>query len=270
MSRRARKQLISGVLGGATYSPDAQAFFARLATQPTPSRKTLYNNLFISLRSSGVLSKLDILWIAGADSATTRTNLVQASFGLTAVASPSFTADRGFTSDGVSSYLDSGFTPSTAGGNYSQNSASAGTWALTAPDANKTCGANTGGTGAAFLRPYQGAAHNDFNSVANANTSDSTLGAGGAGFAAYSRTLAASYKQYFSGVSVGTISRVSTGNPSAKFFFCASSDNLNAVNAPTTGQIAMGFVGGGLSDAEVLSLYNAASAYLVGVGAVFF
>jgi len=250
------------------YDPAALAFFARLTTPPTTARKAAYNTVFVSLRSASLLTgKLDLLWLAGADSQATRQNLIQDAYNLTAVASPAFVADRGYTSDGTTSYLDSNFTPSTAGGNFQQNSLSLGAWGRTVGNTGKTCGANTGGTGSAFIRPFNGAGSSDFNSVANAAISDTTAGQGGTGLAAGARAASGTHRQYRNGSLVASPARASTANAAAKLFFCASSDNTNAVNLPSTSQIAAGFAGGNLTDAEMTSLYSIINTYLTQIGA---
>ena len=116
----------------AAYSPQARALFARLATQPAPARAAAYDAVIRALLAAGVWSKLDALYLlAAADAATALTNLKQSSYGLTAVNSPAFTADRGYTGNGTTQYLNPGFTPSTAGGKLVQNSASIFWWTCT-------------------------------------------------------------------------------------------------------------------------------------------
>jgi hypothetical protein len=116
--------------GGGSYDPDALAFFERLTTPPTDERKALYNALIVDLKTAGVWEKLDALYIlAAADAQAARQNLTQDAYNLTAVGSPMFTADRGYTGDGVGAYLAPGFNPTTAPSpKYTQNSASIFTW----------------------------------------------------------------------------------------------------------------------------------------------
>jgi hypothetical protein len=116
----------------AAYCPQARALFARLATPPAPARAAAYDAMIRALLAAGVWSKLDALYLlAAADAATALTNLKQSSYGLTAVNSPAFTADRGYTGNGTTQYLNPGFTPSTASGQYTQNSASIFWWMRT-------------------------------------------------------------------------------------------------------------------------------------------
>lgn len=113
-----------------TYSPEAQAFFDRLATDPTPARKAIYNTFIQALVYAGVWTKLDAMYLfAAADSATARTNLISASYGCTITGSPTFVADAGFTgTNAQTAYLESGYDISSAGGNYARNNSSLFVW----------------------------------------------------------------------------------------------------------------------------------------------
>lgn len=113
---------------GPAYDPDALAFFTRLTNQPTDARKKLYSDLIVSLKTAGVWGKLDALYIlAAADAQAARQNLVANAFNLTASGSPTFTTDRGYTGDGVASYLDTSANRA-ALTNYSRDNASLFVW----------------------------------------------------------------------------------------------------------------------------------------------
>lgn len=72
------------------------------------------------------LGKMDRLWIHGlSDSIAARTSFVNPnSTMITAVNSPTFTANIGFTGNGSTSYLNTNFNPATHGVNYTLNNAS--------------------------------------------------------------------------------------------------------------------------------------------------
>ena len=115
--------------------PNTVAFLARLATQPNAARIAAYDALITLLDYSGVWAKLDGLYcLAAADSPTSLTNLIQASFGASAVGPMTFTVDVGYAGDNtVNSYLETGFDPTVGTPNYSQNSASLGGWKSNTP-----------------------------------------------------------------------------------------------------------------------------------------
>lgn len=108
-------------------SPTSQQFFDRLLTPPTVVREALYSDLINSLVSTGVWSKLDVLYLfAATDIGTALVNLVSGKYQafLTLLNNlPSFVADRGFTGANLS-LIESGFSPSTAtAANYQLNDA---------------------------------------------------------------------------------------------------------------------------------------------------
>lgn len=109
------------------FAPQSTAFFARLASQPDAATKARYDTMIRAIVASGAWTLLDFLSIyAAADSATALTNLVQASYGGTVHGTMTFAANVGYQGDGNTGYIDTGFTPSTAAGNFSLNSATLG------------------------------------------------------------------------------------------------------------------------------------------------
>jgi hypothetical protein len=107
------------------------AFLARtsgLSGTETAAYKALINGLV----ADGNFALLDALYIFATNTtATANLNLVSTSYGLTQNGTVAFSADHGYAGDGSTGYLDTGFVPSTAAGNYTQNSASHGTYILT-------------------------------------------------------------------------------------------------------------------------------------------
>ena len=93
-------------------------------TLPSGGQQTLQNDLLVALKAAGVWSKLDTFanFATDGDSDFALIDWKRLS-DYTAVNSPTFTADEGFTGNGTSSYIDSNFDIST-GTNYSLNSAS--------------------------------------------------------------------------------------------------------------------------------------------------
>jgi hypothetical protein len=104
---------------------------------------TAYTTMICGLVTDGVItgnlsgatgcgSVLDGLYIFATNTTTTANlNLCGTSYGLTQHGSVTFNADTGYTGDGTTGYFDTGFNPSTAGGNFSLNSASIGSYILT-------------------------------------------------------------------------------------------------------------------------------------------
>lgn len=253
---------ILGKGGGVVYEPEALALFARFTTPPTTQRKGLINNAIKSLKTAGVWSKLDGLYVlAAADAQAARQNWIADTYNLTAVSSPSFTTDRGYQGDGSSSYLDSNFNPIAAvSPKFTQDSGSMGIWSRTDLANGAATSFDIGSPGNAYLgrditasgraagRPLQ--------------ASGATIGNGAfPGHAAWSRTAAAVWEGYAQGVDSGggTTASAASANGNVRL--------LSANNVFGTNQLAAAHIGSGLSAGEMSSLFNILRTYLQAVGA---
>lgn len=112
------------------YSPDALAYFAQLTGTISTAWKLAVNNLILQLQADGNWSELDRFWIhATENQQNARVSLVNpTSTQITEVNSPTWTADRGYTGDGATMYLNTNYNPNTDGIHYSLNSASLGVY----------------------------------------------------------------------------------------------------------------------------------------------
>jgi hypothetical protein len=100
-----------------------------------------YNSLLCGMNSDGDLVSVDALYILSApNSAASLLNLISTSYSLTSHGTVTFTAETGTAGDGTTGYLSSGFIPSSAGGHFTLNSATIGSYDLTS---------RTSGSGAA-------------------------------------------------------------------------------------------------------------------------
>ena len=111
------------------YGPEVTAWIARLNTEgfdvPSAANLALLDTFVSALKSAGVWEGFDIVEVWAQDSGSAnagRVNLVSPSDTLaTLYNAVAFTDKVGIQGDGVSAYVDTGFTPSTYGGNYSDN-----------------------------------------------------------------------------------------------------------------------------------------------------
>ncbi len=123
--------------GGVSYDATYQAILDYATSQgytlPSDSQKLLQNQLVVDLKASGIWSKLDTFANFATDG--------NSNFALidwkrltqyTAVNSPIFTPNQGFTGGGTR-YIDTNYNPSTQAVNYQLNNASLGTYIRTAP-----------------------------------------------------------------------------------------------------------------------------------------
>lgn len=106
------------------WDADFLAFWAR--TSGTPDTwKVAYNQFFLDLKSANVYDKLDALCLyCGHNESDSRLNIVQNTYNSLAHNSPTFTQKIGFTGNGTSSYLSTGFTPNVGTNKYKLNDAS--------------------------------------------------------------------------------------------------------------------------------------------------
>jgi hypothetical protein len=124
-----------GIIGSSIvqFVPDSdyQAVLDYAITQgytlPSQSQQLLQNQLVVDLKDAGIWSKLDTFSVFATDG--------DSDFALidwkrlsdyTAVNSPTFTANQGFSGNGTTSYINSNFNPSIGGFNLSLNSISFG------------------------------------------------------------------------------------------------------------------------------------------------
>jgi len=238
---------------------DAAAYIAAMTTPPDSARQTLINNLITGLKSDGVWSVLDALYLHAAhDMQAGRLNARVPANAASAVNSPSFTTNRGFTGDGSTSYLSTGINPSTAGGNYSRDSASLFVWSLS----NITnTGADIGGTISNSINSRSSTAGALRGGVNNAAATVATLG-NSLGLSTLSRTSSTNVDGYRDSDFVGAQTVASVAIPNATI------DILRAATLFSTRQIAVSGFGGSLTAANVAALHGRLSAYLTAIGAI--
>ena len=94
-------------------------------TLPSSGQQTLQNDLLVALKAAGIWSKLDTFanFATDGDSDFALIDWIRLS-DYTAVNSPTFTADEGFTGNGTSSSINTNYNPNTSGVNFSLNNAS--------------------------------------------------------------------------------------------------------------------------------------------------
>lgn len=242
---------------------EASALVARFTTPPTNARKALIDTLVGGLKSSGVWSKLDALYVfAAADSQAARRNWIQDLYNATAVSSPTFTADRGFAGDGAASYVDSTFNPSTAvGAKFARNSAYFGFWSRTSGQLAASVAGYFNGTDGVSRLP-----RNASDSSTGRINQGGPLSAGsitdGSGLIGIARSAAAVERQSRNGVNqaTGTDASTALANGTLRFgnFGTASFSPM---------QFAGGLAGENITVAEELAAYPHILTYMQAVGA---
>lgn len=247
------------------YDAASSAIFNAFTTPPSIPRKLDIDTLVSALKTASVWDRLDWLYVtAAADSQAARINWKDpGSFTLTpSVTSPTFAADRGYTGNGTSMYLNTGWKASVNGVNFTQNDSSLWVWSRT----NVASSASIVG---AFSTPIANIVPRHLSlgflshlNVANGNylnlaTTDSS------GLSGSQRTSSTAVELLKNGVSVATGSKTSNGLPTVDMWIGGGNPGHFS---PLQVSFAAG--GGALTAPQALALYNAVLAYLQAIGAV--
>jgi hypothetical protein len=201
------------------FDPDAVTVWSSFSTPPSDSDKTNINNLVVALKEAGIWSELDVLYVLAAanSNAAVKNWKAPGTFSLSLVNSPTFTAYRGFTGDGASAYLNTGWTPSTHGVKFTQNDASVWAWPINNIASNSSI-AGSVSSHYCFLYPRTvgGAAAIYLNSAAG-GASVSSVG-DARGFIGGQRRGASDVRLFKNGVQIATNNQASTGVPTASMW----------------------------------------------------
>lgn len=226
------------------------------------ARAQLVNDLIVSLKTAGVWDKLGLFYVLAADDEqAARINWKNPGSGvLSAVNSPVFTQDRGFTGTGAS-WLNTGVAASGVPG-WSQDNAMLFGWFL---DSGQDSGAAVGGQGTyrASMNPRTTA--DRFTSSVNAGTVNFAFvtASDASGLSAADRSNSTQVVQYKNGTAWGTLTQTSYTPGTGTLGFLRAGGFYSAVR-----QIAAGGWGASLTAGEHAALYSALSTYLTAVGAI--
>lgn len=157
------------------YSAEVTAWIARLNTEgfalPSAANLALLDTFVAALKSAGAWTGLDVVevWAQDSNSANAgRVNLVSPSDTLATIYNAvTFTNKVGVQGDGVSAYIDTGYNPSTYGGNYATGNNFNAVWVNT--------------TGVVLTSPLMGEASSSTFRVLNASTTTHRVHSGNTG-----------------------------------------------------------------------------------------
>lgn len=249
------------ILSANSFAPESIALFARMSTPPSSSRKSAINNLIKSLQVGGVWAKLDALYVfAAADSQAALLNWVSTNYNATAQNSPTFTADRGFSGNGSSSYISSNFNPSTASSpKFVQNSAHVAAYSRTSGVIAAI--ADIGQEGSDNVRVAFRSTSDATNVRLNSASGASGTNSDGSGNFIANRASASSQALYRNSVSIGSSTDTSSSVVSSNVTF------LRRNAAYSTRQLASASIGSALSSDERAAYDAAIQNYMTAVGA---
>jgi hypothetical protein len=254
------------VAAGGGVAPETTTLLAAFTGTYDTARQAAINDLIVALKSDGIWAKLDVMCIAGLTESDSLVNWkTPGTFNGTAVNSPTFTADRGFTFNGSTNYVNTNFTPSTAVGIYALNSAHISVYSRTNSALAQTeMGANaTVGLGNCYIA----ARFSDGNCYYGLNSNGSSfVSSSSSQLLLANRSGATSVQFYRSGVSMHTTSSDSSvALPDRPIWVGAR--NSDTIFQQSTKQIAAWSVGGSLSSTDAANFSTALTTYLTSLGA---
>ena len=241
----------------------ATTFLAR--TTVTGSLATNFTTLICGMVTDGTWALMDVFYVFATDTAAdAELNLMSTSYGLTQTGTVTFTANQGFTGNGSTGYLNTGWSPSTNGVQYTQNSASLGACSFTsatssayflgARDVSGDSGFITASTG-----PVQSYSINM--TTGSPFSSGTSLGSD-----IITRTGASAIAAYINGSSVASGAPTSVAPPSSLLYILAY-DLAGTASNFYAGQLGYAFAGAGLTSTQVSNVYSRLHTFLSAVGA---
>ena len=220
--------------------------------------------LICGMVSDGTYSGFDGLYVFATNStANAVLNWAQNAFNLTTEGTLTFAANQGYTSNGTTGYFQTGFVPSTAGGNFTQNAASLGSCTLTSRTASQAyiaIGANDGTEGA-----YSETHTTAWFYALNASSGGSTTSANAQGFQYLSRTTSTNINAFSNNTTPSVVTKTSNGVPTIQLYVMGYNNSGTAGNFDAD-QVAYVFFGGTFTTTQIGNIHSRLHTYLQAVG----
>lgn len=215
-------------------------------------RESVVDTLIAGLKTDGIWSKLDRLWLFAAENTQSALLDLVSRSTASVVGSPTFTANSGYAANG-SSYINTNFNWATNGVTFVQNSAHISCWNLVdGADANPAIA----GSGAAVEGIYP--KYSDNTAIIRINDGASTGGIATIGVATGlflgNRDSSTGRQAYQNGVSLGTYASNASQAPQSASMLAYTHSHA-AVSA-----------GGSLNSTDQLAFYNRLRTYMTAVG----
>jgi len=288
-------QVAQASIGGNLSSTNVSNFYSRLRTYMTAAanddatnawvnavisnggtvsddRRVLVDNLIAGLKADGVWTKLDRLWILAAENEiSARTDMVGDVLA-TKTGSPAFTIDRGYTgtdAQPATDYLNTGFTPSTNGVTFVQNSAHLSAWSVTnnaATNGGALSGVNVAAT-SANINIFDTFTDGNLYGRINDNPTSGSQGAPSSriGHWIVNRNSSTTSQIYQNGASFSSPNATS-GNVANINILILGLNQDGTGERGTPNQVAMTSLGGSLSATDATNFYNRLRTYMSSVG----
>lgn len=229
----------------------------------SPTQQSRVNALITSLKSAGLFTATgDRMWLYGQES-----DAHQAKIDIISLASHTLTgapalSAGGYTGDGSTAFIDTGFNPSTAGGHFSQNSAAFGVYVQTSRTTGQNyaeIGAVNSGSKECRLAPVFGGGPVSIVEI-NQTVQDQPTPTNASGLWIVSRTGAGATACYRNGTLFSPGTQTSSLVPTLNFYVLGENFD-GALNLPSADKISASFIFGGLDATQAANLSTALNAY---------
>lgn len=246
------------------FDKDASIFFNMVPVPFSYSRKFIINTLVKSLKETGNWNKLDRLYLLATEAqGQSLISLVNpTSQPATLVNAPAFVADRGYTGNGSTSYINTNFDDTNDAINFTQNSNAAGVYVRTNVSENFFDFGTVDGSTRNLLYSRHSTSGLRGSAI---QAADIMVGSTDSrGFNCVVRTASNAVALYKNGNSVQTGNNVATSLTALDMFVCC----VNSAGSPSafsTKQIALFYAGSGTINQA--ALYTTIQAYMTEIGA---
>jgi hypothetical protein len=251
--------------GGVSFDSDYQAVLTRASdlsfALPSAAQQTAQNTLVADLKTAGVWTKLDALYVFATDGDSDYATLnwkAPSANQADKSSSPTFTPDIGFNGNGTSSFLELPIDPSTGLTNYVKDSASFGVYSwddIETTENNYPISQST----RIRIQKRTAATTNRINNAAP--TSTENISTSGTGLLGLNRTSSSQYGGLSSDGNLATLM-----NGSSIVINQVGNFTLNKFGSTyKEGRIGLAWIGGGLTSSEWADYVTAVNTYIGGL-----
>ena len=232
-----------------TPQPETLAWIAELSGTFTTDQIKAMDSLVIKLKADTLWSKADRIFpFAFFTASDALIDMKASGYNATAVNAPTFTAKEGYKGNGTSSYINTHFTPSTDGVNWTLNSASMGVYVNEVSTGYNPyhCGGYTTGTNFSSIAASKGGSEAVNSGLIN-------LGAGDVvGLRLNNRYSSSNIRTFWNNANYNLSSTSNTLTPVDLFVFALN--NTGSPELLANSEISFVYFGGGLSSAQPAKL----------------
>jgi hypothetical protein len=252
---------------GAAIDADADAWAAEVVTNGgtvSAARLDIVSSFIAAEKTAGTWALTDDYWGLWAENAPQALTSLKQRRLATLTAAPTFTADRGYTFNGTTQYLDTGFIPSTHGVALVINNARLALYDRLDVTGAAGIGCQVGNTNSMLI--MQRNTTNVTARILEAELINRPLSPADArGFTAASRAGTTALRTFKNGVSLGdgTTATLSATLPTVSLYI----GSCNGLAQFHNSQIGVACAGGPLSDAQEAAQYANVQAWATAVGA---